>query len=414
MQNPTASIMLFIITLLSFWWVFSLKDSLRKLFYIILALFIYIYCGLGVGYASKSYFEYEVYYTLYVVLLSLFLKIFCKMDIRMRISDNINAFSMKRSFIIFLVYFAMLLIPMISSGEIGLLLNPPTVDLTHITDNLDYESNLVSGVFDSLLNFVTPFVYLALYKFRKKPFVVLAFFLLVNYIGYCKDAYIGRGAILGIILFIAIYFYHYFPRMRKWVLITVASSIPIIVVSFVAYISIRVGMSADSLSLGDSLNYLVESETYYYSHFDDITGEATYLFNYIIWFITLPLPGFLKNFGINMNFNGLFTAQVLGMDLGDIGSVALPGVVNESIFIFGKNLFFLHAILLAWVISIFYNSLQKNESNFFVIINSMITLCLFLPRGGTSGPYSGAIKVLFIFLLFYIFRPKKSIIKRKL
>ena len=403
-----ASLMLLLITLACFWWVFSLKDSLRKFFYLILAVFIYIYCGLGVGYATKSYLEYEVYYSVYVILLSLSLKIFCKRDIKMRISNNINLFSTSNSALIFLLYFGMTLIPMVSSGEIGLLLNPPSVDLTHITEANNFEKNTVSGVFDSLKNFVVPLVYLALYKYRGKPLIVILLLFAVYYIDYCQNAYIGRGTILAIILFVAVYLYYYFPRIRKGVVISALSSIPIIVIFFVSYLSLRMGLSVDNLSFNDSLQALVESESYYYSFYYDITGEATYLFNYIVWFITLPLPGFLKVFDINMNFNALFSALVNGVSLGDIESITLPGLVNESIFIFGKYLFFLHAILLAWVISVSYNSLKRNESNFFLIIHSMITLCMFLPRGGTSGPYSGAIKILFIFFLFYIFRPKKS------
>lgn len=408
MQYPMASITLLLITLASFWWVFSLKDSLRKFFYLILAVFIYIYCGLGIGYATKSYLDYEVYYSIYVILLSFFLKIFCKSDIKMRIRNNINSFSTRNSTLIFLIYFGMTLIPMISSGEIGLLLNPPSVDLTHITEANDFEKNTFSGIFDSLKNFVVPFVYLALYKYRDRPLIVILFLLLVNYIDYCQNAYIGRGTILAIILYIAIYLYHYFPRIRKGVVISALSSVPIIVIFFVTYLSLRMGLSVDNLSFGDSLQALVESESYYYSFYYDITGEATYLFNYFVWFIMLPLPGFLKVFDINMNFNALFSAHVSGMSLGDIGSITLPGLVNESLFIFGKYLFFMHAILLAWVISVFYNSLKRNEANFFVIIHTMITLCMFLPRGGTSGPYSGAIKILFIFFLFNIFSPKKS------
>ena len=237
---------------------------------------------------------------------------------------------------------------------------------------------------------------------------VILFIFIIYYIGYCGNAYIGRGAILAVLLFIAVYLYHYFPKIRRGVVVTTVSLIPLIVIFFVSYISLRLGLSVDNLSFSDSLNSLVESESYYYSYFDDISGRATYLFNYIVWFITLPLPGFLKVFDINMNFNALFTAHVTGASLSDVESIALPGLVNESIFIFGKYFFFLHAILLAWVISMFYNSLHKSESNFFVILNSMITLCLFLPRGGTSGPYSGVIKILFIFFLFYIFRSKKT------
>ena len=404
MYNPSASIILFVITLISFWWVFSLKDTFRKLFYLILALFIYLYCGLGVGFSLKSYKEYEIYYSLYVIVLSICLRFFCKNDIKIGISDNINRLSINNATLVFMIYFAMQLVPMAINGEITLLFHPPSADLTHITESNQFSKNKLSGVFDSLMNFVIPFVYLALYKYREKPLKVILFILVVHYIEYCKNAYIGRGDILGILLFLVIYLYHYFPKIRRAVIVVAVTLVPSIVIFFVTYISIRVGDSAETLSFENSFKSLLESETYYYSYFDYITGEVKYLYNYFIWFITLPLPGFLKTFSLNVNFNALFTAQVTGTTIEEVRSIALPGLVNESLFIFGYYLFFLHAILLAFVISVFYNTLKNNNANFFVIVNSMISLCLFLPRGGTSGPYSGAIKLLFVFFLFYIFR----------
>lgn len=409
MQYNYASLILLFVTIVSFYWVFSIKDPIRRLFYIVLASFIYIYCGLGVGFARKSYLEYELYYSSYVVILSIFLKIFYKKDIKIKVGDSIKTFSTKYSNYVFFVYFGLSLIPMIISGEIGLLINPPSVDLKHLTEANNFETNNVSGVFESIKNFVVPFFYLSLYKYRNKPRVVIFLVFAIYYIGYCKNAYIGRGAILAVLLFVVLYLYHFFPKIRKGVVIVASSLIPTIIIFFVSFISIRMGLKAEDLSFADSLSSLIESESYYYMYFDYLKGDSSYLYNYIVWFVTLPLPGFLKVFDVNMNFNALFTAHVMGVSLSDVESIALPGLVNESIFIFGSSLFFLHAILLALVISVFYNSLKSNESNFFVIIYSMINLCLFLPRGGTSGPYSGVIKILFIFFLFYIFSPKKSI-----
>ena len=404
MYNPSASIILFVITLISFWWVFSLKDTFRKFFYLALALFIYIYCGFGVGFSLKSYKEYEIYYSLYVIVLGICLRVFCKNDIKIGISDNINRLSINNALLIFIIYFAMQLVPMAVNGEISLLFHPPSIDLTHITESNQFSKNKLSGVIDSLMTFVTPFFYLSLYKYRDKPLKVILFILVVRYIEYCNNAYIGRGDILGIILFLVVYLYHFFPRIRRIVIVAAIALVPSIIIFFVSFISIRVGDSAETLSLQNSVKLLVESETYYYSFFDYITGEIKYLYNYFIWFVTLPLPGFLKTFSLNVNFNALFTAEVTGINIDEVRSIALPGLVNESLFIFGYYLFFLHAILLALVISVFYNTLKDDDANFFVIVNTMISLCVFLPRGGTSGPYSGTIKLLFVFFLFYIFR----------
>lgn len=414
MTDPASAIFLLIITLVSFWWVFKIKDTIRKTVIVLLALFIYIYCGIGVGYADSSYFEYKVYYVLYVIVLSVSMRFFYKQDFKIPVSENINRFTNKYSTVIILLYYIFILLPLVESGKLGLLVRPPAPNLTEHFADVDFSQNKVSGLFDSIKNFIVPLFYLSLTKYIKKPKVLIPLFLFPHYVVYCNAAYMGRGSMAFILIYLFIYFYAFFPEKRKMLTIASLAGIPGIIVFFAAYVFIRQGVQADTTSLVDGFNFLIQSETYYYSWYYDIVGDAKYLINYIVWFITLPLPGFLKPFNMSFGFNALFTMEVEGLyGLSDVTSIALPGLVNESIFIFGHSLFFLHAILFAWVFTITYNSLSKNKDNFLPLLSTMLVLSIQTPRGGTSGPYSDALKLLFTYFIFYLFSKAGSKQKSK-
>ena len=402
MVNPLTAIILFCLTFILFKWVFKVSDTLYKLFVILLILFIYLYCGLGVGYAETDFFEYEVCYVLYMLSLSLSLKFFLKRDYMIPLSTNINSFCTRHSTIIICFYFLTILMPLAQSGKLGLLVNPPAPSLIEHFADVDFSKNKVSGAFDSIKNFVVPLFYLALTKYIYRPKILIPLFLFPQYVTYCNASYMGRGSMAFILIYIFIYYYVFFPEKRK-LLVTIATTVvPFIIVFFAAYVYIRQGVAVDAGGFMDSLNFLIQSETYYYSWYYDIVGDTKYLLNYIVWFVTLPLPGFLKPFSMSFSFNALFTQEVSGLgSLSDVTSIALPGLVNESIFIFGRTFFFLHAIVMAWVFSITYNTLSKNRNNFLPLLSTMLVLAIQTPRGGTSGPYSDALKLVFTFFLFY-------------
>lgn len=413
MENPSVALFLLAFTVLSFSWVFYVKDTLRKICICLLAVFVYIYCGLGVGYADRSYFEYEVYYCLYVLILSLSIRFFYKRDFKLPVNEGINRFSDKFGGFIIAVYYIIIMMPLIQGGNIGLLVSPPAPNLVEHFSDVDFSENQVSGIFDSIKNFISPLFYLSLTRYIKKPKILIPLLLFPQYVIYCNASYMGRGSMAFFLIFIFIYIYLFFPNKRKTITLAAFAGIPGIIVFFAAYVFIRQGVQADTTSFLDGFNFLIQSETYYYSWYYDIIGDAKYLLNYIVWFITLPLPGFLKPFNMNFSFNALFTMEVMGMgSLTDVKSILLPGLVNESIFIFGRQFFFLHAILFGWVYSFVFNTLSKNIKNILPLLYIMLELSIQCPRGGTSGPYSDALKLLFIYFIFYFFSgsSKKKII----
>lgn len=399
MANPIISIYLLILTILLFGWVFKEKDKTLMVLLFLLITFFYLYCGFGVGYQQQPNSGYITTYIIYSATLSVSLFFFKKRKIWVPKTDVINKFSYKWAFVIVAAYLFTQLLPLAQSGRLLNLISPPAPELGNIIAETDFEENQVSGLVQSIETFLQIFYIFAIFKYIKKPWIVVALLFLPTYIGYCNSGYIARsGAAYRLMIILAV-LYHFYPKTRKYIIISTAVALPTIVMLFAAFVSIRKGAIADNLGFWDSFHFLLETETYYPKWYADIPEGKSYFWNYIYWFITLPLPGVLKPFDINVNFNALFTSDVLGISMTSIQSISLPGLVNEGVFVFGKNLYFIHAIILAYVFMLTYKTLRNRDCNYIALISVMLNICLLTCRGGTSS-YSYAIKI--VFLVFWV------------
>ncbi len=411
MDSPFAALSLFGITLISFWWVLSVKDNTFKVLCVLLAVFFFIYCGIGVGYMKTPNKYYMATYTVYVITFSIFLKLFMKRRIKIPESYVINSFSEKWSKLIILVYLLFFIIPLIQSGKIGNLINPPLPKLGDVIVETNFEENQVSSIFGTLINFTYIFYLLALSKYVKKPFILVALLILPTYIGYCRGGYIARSGAAYLITIVVFVLYHYYPRIRKAIIYCILLGVPIVIVVFAAFVNYRLGADVEKRGVIESLNYLIQFESYFPQWYDGLqNGHSTYIPNYFYWLVTLPLPGFMKLFDININFNALFTSDVTGVQLSGVTSIVLPGLVNEGVYIFGEVFFFIHAIIFAFIFSITYNTISSRENNYIALVSVMLQFSLLTARGGTFS-YAIAVKmllVLFLFKLFFTTRRKVS------
>jgi hypothetical protein len=408
--NTVSFIWLLLATLLPFWWVLKIKDLKYQLLVFFLVVFIYLYCGFGLTFDSESNTNYGIYYTIYMMSLGFSLFHFYKKDVKIPISNNINYFSLKHSLIIILIYSLFYIIPLIQNGHLGRLLSPPTPDISEDFNTYDFSKNQFSNILGTLKNFVAPFFFLALYKYVKKPWKIILIYVILIYISYCETAYAGRSGLAVYGAFIFLVLVKYYPKARKAILFGGCIAVPLIIIFFAAYADIRQGRQSDNNSFNLALEYLYQSELTFYKWFDNVINfKSNYATNYIAWLFTLPLPGFLKPIEMNMNFTAMFTMDVLGLSsASQVDNILLPSLVNESIFIFGKYFFFLHAVILGFIFSITYNSLRKNPANFLVLLSVLLDLCFRAGRAGTIGPYAPIFKLLFVFFLFYLLSSKKK------
>lgn len=150
-------------------------------------------------------------------------------------------------------------------------------------------------------------------------------------------------------------------------------------------------------------------EIAYPLHFSSyIRKSGKLITDYILWIILLPLPGFLK-FGYgDPQINLKFTELVTGMSPSDMGfSICLPGLVGESIFIFGDYLFPIHAIIMAYIISKLANYLKNYSAYRYLFFYVMLVFSYYINRGGTMSAYSFAFKQFIILILAIYFIKQK-------
>jgi len=399
---------LLVYTLFVFHWVFKEVDRILKIFILILVAFFYIYCGLGVAYLQHPDNGYILSYIIYAATLSFFLKRFEKKRVRIPMSQSISDYSLKWSTWIIVLYMLLSLIPLITAGKMSNLISPPPPAIGDVIADTDFEENRMSNILQTITSFVYVFFLFAVFKYVKKPWLIFILFFLPLYMAYCKNGYLARSGTAFKLMIPLSIIYYFNPKTRKAILISTLSAIPFIIILFAAYVDIRHGENSENLGFVDSLNYLIESETGYPRWYTLLKTEAQYAYNYIIWLLTLPLPGFLKPFEMNFNFNALFTADVLGISLANINSISLPGLVNEGVFIFGKYFFFIHAIIFAYVFMLLYNTLRTGKCNYVALFALMLQLSLLTCRAGSTGTFPMVIKTLFVILLFYYFTPRKK------
>ena len=408
MINQLDGVILLGITIGSFLWVFKLKDKVFKIFIFLLISMLYIYCGIGVVYQQNVDINYELTYCLYIITLSFSSRYFYKKNIGFKNVDIVADFSTKWSTSIIILYLFLCFIPLITQGKLGNLISPPPPMIGDVIMDTDFTKNQISNIAHSFENFIFLFYYIALFKFIKKPWFLVFLLLLPTYIGYCSYGYAARSGTLYKIAIVYSVLYYYYPKIRKLLIVITILIIPTILIFLVNFEGLRQGVYTINMTAGDAIEHLLRSETSYVNWYKDIESVGgEYVFNYVYWVSTLPLPGFLKPFAINTNFTALFTSDVLGVDITSVTSIMLPGLVNEGVYVFGKYFFFIHAIIFAAIFIFCYNTLRKDPRLFISLLAIMLEFSLISGRTGTNT-YPIAIKMMFMIWIFKILTNKKN------
>lgn len=266
-------------------------------------------------------------------------------------------------------------------------------------------------------NIVAPFFYFCLFKYRNKYVKLFIILFLPLYFSYCSTAYVSRTQILMTFIFYIAIIAYYNKRHRKVIIIGCCSLIIALVPIMAAFVELRQGRGEINLNdFADSLDALFRIEGTFPLWFEKIYKNAfseTYSIDYILYILFQPIPGFIKqpfigNFQINYSIGEL----LLDMDISDEDFfVPLSGIIGESVFVFGRYFFFLHAIICAYIINISSNFF-KNFQPFSIIFLYIICYSgLVFGRAGTTGGsfYPFLIKSLFyINLVLYFFKGLKT------
>lgn len=416
----TRLLIIAIITIISFKWIRSLGNTRIKTWYFLLGLFIFIYSGIG-GAIKEVPNDYTVYYCVYVVVLGLFLCHFNRKNKHIVDASRnwiLTAYIDKFGKSIILLYFVLLLFDLIYPVfKLQLLVSPPSPSLEGLHYTTFVEGNnmdFISAIIYNAKNIVQPFFYLSLYKYRKNIFRVLVLLLIPVYIDLCSRGIVGRGQMLLPLLICFFSLYEILSPRKKLLIISCATLIPLLSYLLVQFSYMRIGATNQVLSIGDCMQLLLGQEIAYPLQFSSyIKASGNYIGDYIMWILLLPFPGFMK-FGYgDPQINLHFTQLVSGLDPTDATfSICLPGLVGESIFIFGDILFPIHAIIMAFIISKLANYLCECNAYRYLFMYVMLVFSYYINRGGTASSYSFAFKqflilIIFIFFLCKNYRHKK-------
>jgi hypothetical protein len=395
-------------TLLVFSWIFFLRKHWEnKIAYLIIVSFILLYSGIG-GSLKQVSKEYVIYYFIYIFILSFSLYLFKGKDKKTHYVDSnkLNGFIERYAQHIILLYIFLHILDLcVPSFVLYRIFNPPSPDvIAALKESLQHlkQTNFIASTNYYILQLLTPFYLVCLYKYRHKIIWFLSFIFIVLYLIYCRDGYIGRGTILLYLILCLYISLKYNPKLRKWVIITCILLTPTLIIFFVNYSRLRLGAEATTIGFGDAFELLLYQETSLPSFFEKYKNSSGELFtSYLHWLISLPLPGFLKFSDSDWAFNAILSEKVLAIPrTANDFSIVLSGVVGESIFIFGKYFFWLHAIIYGLIISKSFSFLEKYDCLTFLYIYTALILGYYIARGGTVSGYPFILKHL---LLFYIF-----------
>lgn len=265
-----------------------------------------------------------------------------------------------------------------------------------------------TDVLEKLLGYaqvlLTPFFYIALSRYRKHIGRIALVFVALFYIQYIADGYIGRSTIVMGLGAIWLALWVDRPNHRRALMAAVVALIPVVLVAAYYYSMIRIGGSIEGITSLDAAVRTLEIETSFPSQVGIPiieSGERVDPAAYIRWMFTLPIPKLLTGAieGARVNFE--ISEIVLGISPGQKGwYVVLPGLVAESVYIFGQYFFWLHAVFVAFFAALVIRLIERTPQLLFLQAHVVMIFAYHLNRAGISGPLSILVND---FMLFYIF-----------
>lgn len=421
-QNTTFNLYrLFTLIIFELIFFFVSKYLLKKtgtefyFFFLIFNVFLIIYNGIGAAYQNVP----SIYLLQYILFkLSLlystlfFLLLFKKISISFTNVIEIKTVSNGYFYIfIFIFLFLKLLDLTIPDNKLLNLFHPPKPDLkAFLIETIEKkQTSSIEIILKYLSLLITPLYYLSLQVFNKKKFLFFSFFPL--YVAYCKNSYIGRGAILVNLGFIFLYFITKSKNKKKLIIISLVLAIPLLVF-FVLYSYWRNSSDVGNINITDLLFEIFYQETNFPSFYETVTSKntSTYIIDFFRWFLTLPLPKSVFNIQNIKVFNFEISEIILGLGREDYGFfVVLTGIITESNYIFGKYFFWIEALVIGFLISTIHSIFGsiKIFKTFYLYL--IVYISFMLSRAGITAvaPYLFN-QLLLVYLLIIIISQIKA------
>ena len=370
----------------------------------------------GIASALKDVPDYLVWsYSVFVAVfffalflgLGFFRKLFSRSAVALE--DALAALQSPRvaSWIILAFVFFNLLRLLFPEFRLHLLFAPPMPDIkAWFAARFESEPGGVRKFLQYPIIFLTPFFYIALFALREQVWKVCLLVFGLLYVSYVDAGYLGRGSLVFALIFVALYVWFLRPDRRVVTLLIALGVGPTLIFGFYLYTFLRLGVSADKVDFATALGAVFLSEFSFLAHTGVPlleSGETVDWQRYVLWLVTLPIPGVFKQ-GLDLALvNYEISEIVLNKSVGDRGFyVVLPGLLAEAYFIYGSLAFWVHAAFLGMLLAFYRVVVGAGEAGTSVFLYVLMIYFYTLNRAGVGA----ALPLLFneFFLLFvYIF-----------
>lgn len=382
---------------------------------------IYLYSGVGLSLPDVPD-EYAVYYGLFL-LVFVFAFIAGARSIRTRlefvgiqVSVEKNVDLLKRFAV---VYLLMSLVPLLfPEFRLQRLISPPLPDVRTLFF-ARVEGSVDSGLLGALTQFKIiffPVFLIGLSQFQRKWFAIPLGLSLLLYIQYCSNAYIGRYEIVQYAALSLITLYLQKQISARFVYLFSGAFTLMFILFYGFYTQIRLGVPVatalgQSFSIGNALADFASSEFSYPRFFSTMLagGQQVDLWQYLAWIVTLPIPKALIGRGFSLYLNHDISLYLFGIPVGEGGAaVFLVSVLGESVFIYGQDFFWVHALTLGLVFGVLCSLLRSTSAlqSTFAYVSSLVLL---LGRGGVSSVLPSVIQGLLVIYLWMVLSRKAGV-----
>jgi len=374
---------------------------------------LFVYNGIGAAYPEVP--SYYLFY--YFGFLLAFVFSFCSFNIMFgkvsqyfgrTLSQSLAKIDQKLGWNALIWFYLFLhIIPLLYPAfRIDRLISPPSADLTAVfSERFDgHKANTLLKLIDYIRMLLTPFIYIALYKFRHRiKYVVLILFTIL-YLKLADTGYLARSALGMVLLVIVIALWAYRPRYRKGLVVMGILFLPVILVSSYVYSIIRLGRTVDEINFGNSISSIIYQETNFpLSVGVPIIegGKKIDYSSYLKWMLTIPIPKILTGEIEGARINYEISEVILHKVRGEPGySIVLPGLVGESIYIYGRQLFWLHGISIGFLVAAIMGLIKRTPQFLFLQAYIVALFSYYLNRAGISSVLP---EIINCFMLFYLY-----------
>ncbi len=237
--------------------------------------------------------------------------------------------------------------------RLDLLFHPPSPDvLSALMASLNTDTLSPPLIIRSyLMSLMFPCYLILLYVLRKHPFLQLAYIAASLYLDYVIQSYVARSTIVASLALFGMLRWHY-GMMRKWKMVAIAVLCVLLALPLANnYVRIRQGVPIEDMAWRgtlESAEEVFEQETRFPRNSGIIMHERkqTSIDRYLLWVASLPLPKSLIGRDYSLMLNLEISTFVLGRGVTEEGGyVELAGMTLEGRYIFGEDLYWIHALM---------------------------------------------------------------------